>query len=876
MSPVYDAGAARATWELSTARGDAALATLSKRLLEFEALQARVLSGKGTAQAGAFTAITAEQVKYQQALARTAGAEARRAAETNKAALIDQRAAESVSKVALAEQRRQTELAKTANAEARAASSALRLEQQRERASRGGANQVLPRSFAGFTGEGFNQALGAFGLATIGPQIVGQAVGAAVDASRSAIQLEQTQGVLRQLAGSQERYNALVKVASDNQRLFGGSLADNLAPLAGVLALSNQTGASITELNKASQLLLAKAPTKNAGDAFFGLGEFLSGNGAEAALSLADQFNLPKKALADLAKEGTTAAERLAGLQALLAEQGVNAETLAARLTDSAKAYNSVNKELDTLKNTAGAALADAFTPAADGLARIVGLINGNPEAIAQLQALLTGKPVTAETIQAAAEQVAANTVGGGIDAGGELALRAAAQGDALANEAQFTATQARLEEAKRQALELAAVSPEATAAVQRFAASFAQTGELDLFIGRLDLLRASQEQAALTSDAAVPGYLRAGEAQRAAAAAAEEAAAAQEKQAAATAQQALQSEIARAQGELQAITLRDLQAAAQAAADGSGSIEQAAAALAAQFPVTAEEAARLIGLLRELAAAGGEADRTSGVALRNAENQYRLGRQNEDPAARALREQQERLAGAQAGLAARRAAEERARVAGRGTNAGISAADKDTIDAATTLAGELDAVNKLLERGNLTVHQRNDLLEKQRDLQQKIADLTLDTSLAIARDAQKRIEENRTLAQNQRIIEGAQFSEEQKAAAQAESNVILLEQQKRQRDIARDAADAGITGAPQAAAAGIPGAPGALPTLPALPQVPQLALPTAQALVPPPVNISIPITINDRVVAPIPQVPGVNIEAAIVSGLRLGAAAGG
>mgnify|MGYP007071594833 FL=1 len=872
--PVYDAGAARATYSIDTTAAERSLAAMAKRLQDFEALQKRALGGAGASQ----PAITAEQVKFQQALAKTAAAEARLAAEATKRAQVDQRAAKSAADAALSEQRRQTELAKTTNAEARAAASTLRLQQQRERAARqsqnGGLGPALPRTFAGFTPGGLAQAAGAFGLATIGPQVVGAAVGAAVDASRNAIQLEQTQNVLKQLSGTQERYNTLVRIAGENQRLFGGSLQENLNPLSSVLALSNQTGASLTELNKASQLLLAKAPTKNAGDAFFGLGEFLSGTGAEAALSLADQFNLPKKALAELAKEGTTAAERLAGLQALLAAQGVNAQTLSARLTDSAKAYNAVNTELDTLKNTAGAALADAFTPAADGLARIVGLINGNPEAIAQLQALLSGKPVTAEGIQQAAQQVAERTVGSGIDAGGELALRAAAQGDALANEAQFSATQARLEEAKRQALELAAVSPEATDAVARFAASFAQTGELDVFIGRLELLRVAQEQAALTSDASVPGYLRAGEAQRQQAADAEAAAAALEAQAQASAQQAVQSEIARAQSELQAITLRDLQAAAQAAADGSGSIEQAAAALAAQFPVTAEEAAKLIGLLRELADAGNEADRSSGVALRNAENQYRLGRQNEDPAARALREQEERLAGAAAGLAQRRAAEERARLASRGGGRGISAADKDTIDAASTLQGELEAVNALLERGNLTVHQRNDLLEKQRDLQEKIADLTLDTALAAARDQQKRIEENRTLAQNKAIIEGAQFSAEQKAAAQAETNVILLEQQKRARDLARDAADAGIAPA-GAALPAVPGAPTALPNLPAVPNLPQFALPTAAALVPPQINVNLAVNIQDKQVTSVQADPGVIVRALVNGGALAGAATG-
>lgn len=261
------------------------------------------------------------------------------------------------------------------------------------------------------TAAGLGSALGALGFAG-GVAALGSF---AVEAGRTAIELERTEAVMRQLSGSQARYAAIVKLAQGNQQLFGGSLNSNLQPLNALLQLSNRTGAELQNLNNISQLLLASSPGKAFSDASFSLSEFLSNNGAEAALSLADQFNLNKQALSALAAEGTTAEQRLAGLQAILAEQGVTSETLTASLTDNARAYNALGAEIETLTTSAGSGIADAFSEAATGLSRLLGLVNGNPEALAQLRALMSGGTVDQAGIDQAASDIAATRARGSL-----------------------------------------------------------------------------------------------------------------------------------------------------------------------------------------------------------------------------------------------------------------------------------------------------------------------------------------------------------------------------------------------------------------------------------------------------------------------------
>jgi hypothetical protein len=368
----YSAGSAKATYELD-------LSPLRASVLEAKRLYAELAqaSQQASQPRGTSTVVprsmapNAINVGSGPGIDKAAVASAKLAAEQNKAALAAQR-------LATEEQRTAIQLANVERAESQAASAALRLSQQQDKAN---ASASKGKSAFGQMAEGVKGIQGILGAAGIGLG-VNTLVQGGIAAGQYSVGVRQTEAVLRQLSGSQARYNELTKIAAQNQRLFGGSLAENYAPLTGVLALANQTGASLGQLNGVTQLLLAKAPGKSAGDAFFGLGEFLSGKGAEAALSLADQFNLNKGAIAALAAEGVSAQDRLSGLTRLLAEQGVTSETLTARLTDQAVAYNEAGAKVDSLKLKIGDLIAKGFTPAARGLTMVLNVVDSSTTAM--------------------------------------------------------------------------------------------------------------------------------------------------------------------------------------------------------------------------------------------------------------------------------------------------------------------------------------------------------------------------------------------------------------------------------------------------------------------------------------------------------------
>lgn len=376
MPVEYNAGKSVSTWEMNLAPLRAGVLEAKRLYLELaqaqQAAQQQAVRGTQTVVPRS-EAPGAIPVGSGSGVDRAALAASKLAAEQSKAALAAQR-------LATEEQRTAVQAANVERAESQAASAALRLSQQQAKANTAASGGQGAFSRLAQTARGLQSALGVVGIG-IGAAAIVQGVR---DAGQYAVGLRQTEGVLRQLSGSQERYNELTQIAAQNQRLFGGSLADNYAPLTGVLALSNQTGASLAQLNQVSQLLLAKAPGKSAGDAFFGLGEFLSGKGAEAALSLADQFNLNKKAVADLAGEGVSAEQRLSGLTRLLAQQGVTAATLQARLTDQSQAYNQLGASGEQAYIRLGDAAAQAGVPLAkfvtDGLNGLNMLLKFNSE----------------------------------------------------------------------------------------------------------------------------------------------------------------------------------------------------------------------------------------------------------------------------------------------------------------------------------------------------------------------------------------------------------------------------------------------------------------------------------------------------------------
>lgn len=224
-----------------------------------------------------------------------------------------------------------------------------------------------------------------------------------------------------------------------------------------------------------------------------------------------------------------------------------------------------------------------------------------------------------------------------------------------------------------------------------------------------------------------------------------------------------------------------------------------------------------------------------------------------------------------------------RARGAAQAANRSLTALDRDAINLAGDYQGQLEEVNRQLERGNLTQHQRNQLLIKQRDLQEKIADeqerstrAAIDAQRAILDDAKQRILE----AREQRIAQNAARTARDpniRALAEIKAQDIPLEQAQRALDIQkklREAGQAVPAVAEQAQKARTQPIPGL--RLPAGAEAPVAGLPPVAPTAPTggvTVNLSISFGPDGR--PSVRRDPGVNLNL-LLNGALSSAAAGG
>lgn len=369
----YDAGKAVGTYILDIS--DARRAAAELRVL-FSGIR-RDAQGIGAGAQG-LKQVTAEEVKLAQALAKTATAEARKAAEINKRLSVDQKGLKLNADLALSEQKRQTEIARTAAAQDRAAQSALRraaAEQRAARQGRGGLGPALPRTFAGFTPEGLG-ALKGVGASALGGFGVGlgldAAIGGAVGAGQQALQARQTANALRIAAGEQQRFNDAVAIARRNQLLFGGSLQENQAALIGLANISRQTGVALSEIDSVVNQLKAADPAATFEDAQIALREFASGD----VTSIAERFELPRKSLNAIIQAAPDAATRIKLLSDLLTQQGYSAATAASAIDQTQISYNLLGAVVDRFTTQAGTSLTNFFRESAEGLAVLIAYIS--------------------------------------------------------------------------------------------------------------------------------------------------------------------------------------------------------------------------------------------------------------------------------------------------------------------------------------------------------------------------------------------------------------------------------------------------------------------------------------------------------------------
>lgn len=256
-------------------------------------------------------------------------AQQRLATEQNKTAISAQRlateqqkTAAAVTATARADQQLARDTANAAAAQDRAAQASIRRQQAEARAARqaqGGLGPALPRTFAGITSAGAGQLAGLAGGAF--------SINAAISAGQSALRLRETQNGLQAVAGSTENYARTLRIARQQQELFGGTLEENIQGLTGLTITSRQSGASLETLIDLSQRLAVLDPSQGAAGARIALSEALAGD----PVSLARRYEIPRAALARLRDETTSAGEKLLIIDQYLNKVGVTSESVAGR-----------------------------------------------------------------------------------------------------------------------------------------------------------------------------------------------------------------------------------------------------------------------------------------------------------------------------------------------------------------------------------------------------------------------------------------------------------------------------------------------------------------------------------------------------------------
>ncbi len=238
--------------------------------------------------------------------------------------------------------------------------------------------------------------------AAAGPVALSFATTQLVAYGREAITLANTtrdaSRALEILAGSPQRYAEALAVATQQQKLFGGSLAENIGGIQGLITVSRSSGVELARLVDLAQRLSVKDPSQGIAGARLALNEALAGD----PTSLARRYEIPKAALAALRDESTTAQQKLAILDSYLTQIGITSESVAGSISKETQAFNSLGAATEALQIKVGTLLSQALTPAAQGATALFTSLATGEQANATLTALaltmgdVAGKAMTA------------------------------------------------------------------------------------------------------------------------------------------------------------------------------------------------------------------------------------------------------------------------------------------------------------------------------------------------------------------------------------------------------------------------------------------------------------------------------------------------
>lgn len=276
---------------------------------------------------------------------------------------------------------------------------------------------------------------------------------------------------LRALAGSPKLYADALAVAREQQKLFGGSLEENISGVQGLITVSRSSGVELSKLIDLSQRLSVKDPGQGAAGARIALQEAFSGD----PTSLAKRYEIPKTALKALKDESLSASDKLKILDTYLNQIGITSEVASGSIPKTAIAMNQLSAGAEAAKVSLGTLLAEGLAPLAE-------------RAGAALQGVASGLSSFSK-IGAQQQQITAQLVGGAQSYDQYAAANKRANDQIAAGNAQFsgalgfignlttqipTLTQSQFALAQAMTAQ-GASSQEAALAVQQYGAQIAQ-----------------------------------------------------------------------------------------------------------------------------------------------------------------------------------------------------------------------------------------------------------------------------------------------------------------------------------------------------------------------------------------------------------------
>lgn len=624
-------------------------------------------------------------------------------------------------------------------------------------------NTRLSQQFATGFKDSLVSTLGPIALATGAANALFSTIRGGVAAAGEALALREQQNSLRAVAGSAELYAEAISVARQQQLLFGGTIRENLDGIQGLTIVSRESGASLQQLIDLTQRLQLKSPEQGVGGARIAITEALSGN----ITSLSRRFEIPKEALKGLSDTSLPVAERLALIDTYLSKIGISSETVSGRVDETAATFRKLDAEVERLQVNIGDGLATAFSRAGEGLARFIGLINDNPEAIAQLRAVFNGGVVTTEGLNQATQEVARReAVSATVTTGERLT------GVSFASDEE----QDNIARARDRLTEFIAAGGGAAETARGLAAQF-QAGRIDSarLVEELDRLKNTAQGLGSPFSAAASGATEVKNA---------------------LADQAIEALNARVEADKEKRVMDSI--AAQSAAVRKGLISQADAVsiLAGQLGTAAGEALNLQLQLDRAASIQAQKDAPLDSATRSLIAKGQAGQGKGDASARLKEEQEFRRAQEAYQRSLQLLKPIATQLAGKKSElAGLGADDPKRFEIMTDIARLQNQLENERERG---AKSRTSELDKQLNLNERIYDsqqkqyqAEIDARLARNSDATQDILDVQRRQQAQNAINNAR-DPRIRALAQLELERIGLEDEKRNNEIGQLGATAG------------------------------------------------------------------------------------